>query len=137
MFADQASLDRNQPEQTTLALQSWGALETALWDYLKTHARGRGNAISRKSLASAFGLDVREVSAKIKDLIELHGKLIGTDSAGVWIPGNDEEAAAAAENIRHRFLSLAKRYCAIKNMREDEFSAQIPLWLKEQEGHRD
>lgn len=135
MFADQAG--QTNPEQTTLALQPWGALESALWDYLKEHARGRGCAVSRKEIASALGLDVREVSAKIKDLIEVHGRLIGTDRTGVWIPETDEEAAAAAENIRHRFLSLARRYCAIKNMREDEFSAQIPLWLKEQEGHRE
>lgn len=124
------------PGQTTLPLVSWGAFEAALWDYLKENARGRSAAISRKELAAAFGMDVREISARIKDLIEVHERLIGTDSAGVWIPATDEEAALAAENIRSRFLSLARRYCAIKKISMEEFGRQIPLWMEEG-GHRE
>ncbi|MBN2134146.1 MAG: hypothetical protein JW737_00295 [Acidobacteria bacterium] len=93
--------------------------------------------MKRLEIAEKFGLDVREVSEIVKRLIEKRGKLIGSDSAGYWIPKDMDESKRATQNIRKRFISLAVRLKKLHNWSDEEFSDQLLLALKEKEGHRE
>ncbi len=106
------------------------------WAYLKTNAYGRGSAVSRREIAAHLSVDVREVSDLIKTLIEQQGKLIGTDSAGVWIPADEAEAERATANIRSRLVSLAVRLKMLNRWTDEEFTDQISVII-EKESHRE
>jgi biotin operon repressor len=78
--------------------------------------RGRENAISMPALAAGCGISTRELQSIVKHLIEEHGVLIASATGknhGYYYPETEEEFRAAADQLVHRIISLAKRLRAM------------------------
>ena len=77
----------------------------------------------------------REVSQLVKDLIEVHGVFISTNSNGVFIPATFEEKLEGLINICKRASSLYRRAKEQKKIMEREYNREIYLPLFEEEDH--
>lgn len=77
---------------------------------------GRDKAISMFSLANEVHITTRELQQIVQHLINDHGVLIASATGknhGYFYPETEEEFRAAAAQLEHRIISLAKRLRAL------------------------
>lgn len=109
-------------EQCLLNLDFLKPIEEKLLLWLFKNAQGRANAYKRKQIADIFRISEREVSQIIKDLIEVHGMMITTDSTGIFIPQTLEEYLDGRNAIILRIKSLKVRVQKIDRLIKKKFS---------------
>ena len=94
--------------------------------------RGREKAISMPALANACGISTRELQSIIQALINDRGVLIASATGrnhGYYIPETAEEFSAAAGQIEHRIISLARRLRAMNREKYEAIFGQGKLYV--------
>jgi DNA-binding IclR family transcriptional regulator len=123
-------------EQTQINFDSPAGLTREEADVLCLLKKGRENSISMSALAEAVGVCTREVQTIVKHLVEDHQVLIASATGkhhGFFLPENEEEFRAAAAQLEHRIISLAKRLRAINKESYEEIFGQGKLLQAEVE----
>lgn len=109
------------------------ALERAVLSLIQ---RGRENAISMPALAEAVGITTRELQQIIQHLINDHGVLIASATGrnhGYYYPQSEDEYRAAAAQLEHRIISLARRLRAMDREKYEEIFGQGRIFVDEEE----
>jgi hypothetical protein len=98
------------PEQMQLNLDGpqLTVEQRAVWDCIRDH-RGKGNEILGTEISRMTGIDYTSVRAIIAHLINKHGKLIGSNGSGYFIPVTPAEIAAVTKSLRHRGIMILVR----------------------------
>lgn len=87
------------------------AVQEKVWQAVSVH-RGAGNAIRVASLRIITGLNERGIRQAVKELIEDHGKPIGSTTAapaGYYVIDSDEERKKVQRGLYGRAMSILRR----------------------------
>ncbi len=123
-------------EQMTIEYDAWSRLtpdESLVWGILSSDARGRKNAITRASLASAASISARRVNSVIKSLIEVHLLPVGSSPhhpAGIFVIETIDEMRDVVGREYRRALSTLHRVRTLRNISERDLAGQIEIDLK-------
>lgn len=107
--------------------------EQVVWDILSSDARGRKNAITRASLASAASIPARRVNSVIKSLIEVHLFPVGSSPhhpAGIFVIETIDEMRDVVGREYRRALSTLHRVRTLRNISERDLAGQIEIDLR-------
>lgn len=75
--------------------------ETAVWAQIR-FKMGKDNAISGRTIEASTGLSYKRVQKIISDLVNKHGKFVGSCTKGFYVPGTSKELHDATRTLRHR-----------------------------------
>jgi len=102
--------ERVMPEQGQLNLDGpqLTVEQRAVWDCIRDR-RGKGNEILGTEISRMTGIEYTTVRAMIAHLITKHGKLIGSNGNGYFIPVTPAEIAAVTKSLRHRGIMILVR----------------------------
>lgn len=108
--------------------------EQSVFDVLDHH-RGRGQAIGLDAVAAYTGLSEREVQSAVAELIEHHGRPIGSavkKPMGYYLIETEEELAESLNQLTHRLTALARRIAALKQSTTPVVLQQLAIELTEE-----
>lgn len=100
--------------------------ESAVWAVIQNR-KGREAAVSVRDLQTITGLSGVAVRSAVHDLIDRHGKLIGSASgspAGFWMIETQEELEAATGHLRSRAMEMLVRCAKLKRRSVEDVFGQ-------------
>lgn len=105
--------------------------ETRVWGVLKLY-KGRDKAINQYDLAKLTGIpNERRVRAIIKDLVEVHHKMICSDyrskDGGYFVPATQEEVDINYRQLKAHALSILKRASVFRKFDLVAIQQELPF----------
>ncbi len=79
--------------------------EWRVWNCVRDH-RGKGNEILGTVIAERTGIEYDCMRAVISHLRRQHGKLIGSNAHGYYVPVTKEELYEVTKSLRHRGIMI-------------------------------
>lgn len=125
-MAEQLLLNFDEP---SLNHEEW-----RVWNCVRDH-RGKGNEVLGTRITEHTGIEYDRVRAIISHLRRQHGKLIGSNAHGYYIPITKDELYEVTKSLRHRgIMILVLVSKLIGNSLEDVFhQGRLELTIEEKQ----
>lgn len=91
-----------------------------IWNYLSQNAMGRINIKTVRQIRAALGLNPgglthEYIRTLIRDMVNQHSCLIGSNNRGFWAISSIAEATETIDNLTQRAAENTRRATSIKN----------------------
>ena len=100
--------------------------QEAVWNCIKDR-KGIGSEIKRKEISARTGLGDVAVRKAVSTLVNGHGRVIGSNRNGYYIPVTIKERDQVARSLRHRGIMILMRSAQITKSDMDNQYAQGKL----------
>jgi hypothetical protein len=98
---------KNQAPSTNLDLPMTSE-EKAVWAIIEPR-RGKGCEILGEAIAERLGMNYKRVRQVIAHLVNVHAKLIGSNSSGYYVAVTHDEVNEITLSLRHRGIMILLR----------------------------